>query len=295
MNWARSMSLMWKRQTSPFFTFDFENGCFPFHLGDVDAFHHKCRRFALDRNRNIMFHGRFLCVSGACVFSYFFKPPLQNQSKCQGFLVWTSSFKILGQLPQKFPSCSRSLPCERNTRPSCSRRTVCHADLSAFPLPLRVTRQLLCAPSPNRLLPLFDLCWQSKTLFFTICSSKCFFLICQMPSLSIIWLYTKFEILCSENHNFDSGINNMHIFLYPLVQTCLLSMGEPSCHQEKTGCSKSLLRSVFAISLTSHPLGYTEIHFGRWIGIRGTKTKTFILSAMISFTVPSWLAVECPD
>lgn len=161
MNWARSMSLMWKRQTSPFFTFDFENRCFPFHLGDVDAFHHKCRRFALDRNRNIMFHGRFLCVSGACVLSYFFKPPLKNQSKCQGFLVWTSSFKILGQLPQKFPSCSRSLPCERNT-PAIMLTANC---LPCWPLGISIALASdkatpLCSvtePSPSSLRPLLTI------------------------------------------------------------------------------------------------------------------------------------------
>lgn len=110
----------------------------------------------LDYNRNIMFHDQLLFFWRTCVL-YFFKPPLKNQSKCQGFLVLTSSFKILGKFPQKFSWCSISLPSECNTLvimltincPTCWPLSISVALVSDKATPLCY----IAEPSPSSLKP----------------------------------------------------------------------------------------------------------------------------------------------
>lgn len=100
---------------STFFTFTFEMGIFSSVLGMLKLSATNVDFLPLDHNRNIMFHDQLLFFSKTCVLKNFFKPPLKNQSKCQGFLVLSSSFKILGKFSQTFPLCSSSLPSECNT------------------------------------------------------------------------------------------------------------------------------------------------------------------------------------
>lgn len=218
-----------------------------------------------------MFHDQLLFFSKTCVLFHFFKPPLNNLSKCQGFLALSSSIKILGKFSQKFPWHSSPLPSDCNTSaimltincPACRSFNISIALLNDKATPH--------SPSLNNLLPLLSLSWQSRTLLlchlFLAFSPNAFFFKCQTSNLPTVLFYRKLETLLLKTAlTFTQAWRDMHVLCSPLAQTCLRDVGNPAGARHRQVMANPFKNQFLtSASLMGHSFGYKEIHYSGWI------------------------------